>query len=147
MVRIHVEGMTCSACTSSVEKALLAVDGVTRASVSLSLCEAEVEYDRRRVGEHTILEAVEDTGFDAKMLGTVDNTLAVLEVKGMTCSACTSSVEKALQKVCHPGRSFPMSVCTQACSSCPSPEGSECQLLCTDPRGAVCFCEPSSGES
>jgi len=99
VVRIEVQGMTCSACTSAVERALQSLDGVMRASVSLALCEAEVEFDRAQIREDSIVEAIEDTGFEAKLMGTVDDTLAVLEIKGMTCSACTSSVEKALTEV------------------------------------------------
>jgi Cu+-exporting ATPase len=46
-----------------------------------------------------LVTAVEDMGFDAHLLGTAGQEEAVLAVAGMTCSACSSSVESALRAV------------------------------------------------
>lgn len=43
--RFQVLGMHCSACSSAVERALLGIRGVASATVSLSLEQAEVEFD------------------------------------------------------------------------------------------------------
>jgi len=98
VVRMRVHGMTCSACSSAVEAALRGVSGVSRASVSLTLAEAEVEYDPAAAKEADLVDAVDDAGFEAKMMGQVDRNLAVIAIKGMTCSSCAASVEKALKK-------------------------------------------------
>lgn len=47
MSRIHVRvtGMTCAACSNSVEGALKAVNGVVKASVALLQNKADVVYD------------------------------------------------------------------------------------------------------
>jgi copper chaperone CopZ len=43
--------MTCSACTGSVERCLLAVPGVSAASVNLLAAAAEAWYDSNVTGE------------------------------------------------------------------------------------------------
>jgi copper chaperone CopZ len=54
VARIEVLGMHCSACSTAVETALCARDGVKSASVSLSLEMAEVTYDAAVVTEVSI---------------------------------------------------------------------------------------------
>lgn len=44
---VRVTGMTCAACSSSVESALSAVPGVSRASVALLQNKADVVFDPR----------------------------------------------------------------------------------------------------
>ena len=55
--RIEILGMHCSACSTAVERALSAMDGVQSASVSLSLQMAEVTYDSAAVTEVSIAES------------------------------------------------------------------------------------------
>ena len=45
MKRINIEGMSCSHCTASVEKALNAVKGISKIDVSLQGKYAEIEGD------------------------------------------------------------------------------------------------------
>ena len=45
VARLEVIGMHCSSCSTAVERALNATDGVKEATVSLSLNMAEVTYD------------------------------------------------------------------------------------------------------
>ena len=101
-VRVQIEGMTCSACSSAVENVLLSLEGVKHAAVSLTLGEAEIEYDSSRVDASELVEAIDDAGFEAALLGRIDSSVTVISIKGMTCSACTSSVEKALKQVRAP---------------------------------------------
>ena len=44
-VRINIAGMTCAACVSSVEKIILAQEGVESASVNLALNNAQISID------------------------------------------------------------------------------------------------------
>ena len=60
---IRVEGMTCSKCTGSVEKALKATPGVEKVEVSLQRKEAVVEYDDEKVTEAKLREVINATGF------------------------------------------------------------------------------------
>jgi Cu+-exporting ATPase len=46
-----------------------------------------------------LVSAVEDMGFDASLIATAGQEEAVLAVSGMTCGACSGSVESALRAV------------------------------------------------
>ncbi len=58
-----VEGMSCAHCSARVEKALMALDGVAKASVNLETKEVTVEL----IGDlsnDALSETVEDAGYD-----------------------------------------------------------------------------------
>ena len=57
-----VEGMRCGHCSSRVEKALNAIDGVT-AKVDLEAKTATVEF-ASEVSDDTLRKAVEDAGYE-----------------------------------------------------------------------------------
>lgn len=60
-----VTGMTCSACSSHVEKAARKLDGVDRVTVNLLTNSMQVEYDEARVTEKDIVKAVTEAGYGA----------------------------------------------------------------------------------
>ncbi|HEX6045931.1 MAG TPA: heavy metal-associated domain-containing protein [Pyrinomonadaceae bacterium] len=62
---IKVEGMKCSKCSGSVEKALKATPGVEKVEISLDKKEAVVEYDDAKVTEAKLREVINSTGFKA----------------------------------------------------------------------------------
>ena len=62
---IRVDGMTCSKCSGSVEKALKATEGVEKVEVNLERKEAVVEYDDQKVTEAKLREVINGTGFKA----------------------------------------------------------------------------------
>ena len=66
VVKLHVDGMTCSACMGAVENVLCGVSGVDEVAVAL-LPEgsAEVCFDPDLTGPRELIEAIEDAGFDA----------------------------------------------------------------------------------
>ncbi|KAH9307278.1 hypothetical protein KI387_035189 [Taxus chinensis] len=105
-LEVNVIGMTCVACSGSVEKALLKVDGVFRASVALLQNKAEVTYDPSRVKEEDIKEAIEDIGFEAEIIPKVSTQskdqgtmTGQFRIGGMTCAACVNSVEGILRNL------------------------------------------------
>ena len=59
---LHIDGMSCSHCVSSVQKALTETEGVTVEHVEIGT--AQVTYDVAAVPRATIVEAIEDIGFD-----------------------------------------------------------------------------------
>jgi copper chaperone CopZ len=65
---IAIEGMTCSACTNTVEKCLLAQKGVIQAKVSLLLNRAEVLYYPDDISVDAMAEEVESVGFGARII-------------------------------------------------------------------------------
>ena len=53
VTKFRVSGMHCSSCSTAVQKALSVTSGVEKASVSLTLEQAEVVYDPSIVQEVT----------------------------------------------------------------------------------------------
>ncbi|KAL6748480.1 putative copper-transporting ATPase 3-like protein [Haematococcus lacustris] len=101
-VSLAVQGMTCGACSGAVERALMAVPGVSAASVALTIGEAQVQYDPGMVQQAMLVTAVEDAGFEAQLAKVAEPEQQEhlnLSVQGMTCSACSSAVEGALAKL------------------------------------------------
>lgn len=66
--KFDVTGMTCSACSSHVEKSVSKVEGVSNVSVNLLTNSMQVEYDENAVGEERIVKAVEDAGYGANAI-------------------------------------------------------------------------------
>ena len=62
---LAVKGMSCAACVSRVEKALLAVPGVVDATVNFATHEASVRF--QDVGVDVLTQAVEDAGYEAQL--------------------------------------------------------------------------------
>ena len=60
---IRVDGMKCSKCSGSVEKALKATAGVEKVEMNLERKEAVIEYDDTKVTEAKLREVINGTGF------------------------------------------------------------------------------------
>ena len=67
-VEIPIEGMTCAACVSRVERALAATEGVEQASVNLVTKRASVRFDPARVEPGAMATAIEDAGYRVGVL-------------------------------------------------------------------------------
>lgn len=63
-VTIKIEGMSCGGCTSSVDKVLNEIDGVSQVEVTLEPGQASVQYDAARTNIDALIAAIEDAGFD-----------------------------------------------------------------------------------
>ena len=66
--RYHISGMTCSACSAHVEKAVNKLEGVEKASVNLLAETMEISYEEGRLGREEIEEAVEKAGYGASLI-------------------------------------------------------------------------------
>lgn len=62
---IRIEGMKCTKCSGSVEKALKATPGVEKVEMNLEKKEAVVEYNDEQVTETKLREVINGTGFKA----------------------------------------------------------------------------------
>ncbi|KAM1584788.1 hypothetical protein ACFX1Z_037734 [Malus domestica] len=96
--RISINGMTCTSCSSTVESALQAVHGVQRAQVALATEEAEVHYDPKVVSYNQLLEIVENTGFEAKLISLGDDISKIeLKVDGIKTVQSIRAITKSLE--------------------------------------------------
>ncbi len=92
---LEIEGMHCASCVSSVEGALGKIPGVKQATVNLATETAAVEFDPDQVGFDDFRQAVEDAGYGIRD----KSTTRTLQIEGMHCASCVSSVENALNGI------------------------------------------------
>ncbi len=89
-----VRGMTCAACVSHVERALMNVEGVGDVNVSLTTEKANLAFRTDAVVKAgDLVRAVADTGYE------IPTKTVTLSIGGMTCAVCVAHVEQALSKV------------------------------------------------
>ena len=90
---LDIEGMTCAACSTRLEKALTRAQGVREATVNLATERAVVTIDAGATDLPSVAQAVSRAGF------AVGQESLSFAVEGMTCAACVARVEKALRRV------------------------------------------------
>jgi len=99
--------MTCASCASTVQRAALRTDGVLEARVNVMsgrvlvktvTGDAAGQEERAR----SIVDDIEVAGFDAHVVkttsgprGKAQSAEVVLQVEGMTCASCASTVQRA----------------------------------------------------
>lgn len=111
---IAITGMTCSACVAAITRMVQELPFVKTIAVSLLTHSAQVEF-RGKENVDAVISTIEDAGFDAALDSVeeiqqngqrksiiespCDKWKAVFSIGGMTCSACTNSVNDALKMV------------------------------------------------
>jgi Cu+-exporting ATPase len=119
IIDISIGGMTCSMCTSAVEKALRDsfADNITSVSVSLATNTARIEFiETSSCNPQIMADEIDDIGYDVNDIimiskaknkakptttSTTATTAVVVEIAvgGMTCSMCSSAVHKAISEM------------------------------------------------
>ncbi|MHA1330456.1 MAG: heavy metal translocating P-type ATPase, partial [Candidatus Hodarchaeales archaeon] len=99
-ITLGIKGMTCASCVASIEKGLTKVDGVYDVSVNLMAEKAIVKYDPKKVKLNNLLEAVENSGYNAFEIPEEGQSKVKAEysISGMTCASCVNTIETALKK-------------------------------------------------
>ncbi|CAH9128629.1 unnamed protein product [Cuscuta epithymum] len=90
-----IGGITCAACATSIETAVGRLDGVQSIMVSPLQGQATVKFVPEHISAMKIKEAVEDAGFGVHEFPE-DNAVCRIRIKGMACTSCSESVERAL---------------------------------------------------
>ncbi|XP_047971552.1 copper-transporting ATPase RAN1 [Salvia hispanica] len=106
-IQVGVSGMTCAACSNSVESALRSLDGVVTASVALLQNKADISFNSSLLKDEDIINAIEDAGFEAEILpdqiamqsNPRRTLIGQFTIGGMTCAACVNSVEGILRNL------------------------------------------------
>ncbi|KDQ13049.1 hypothetical protein BOTBODRAFT_133950 [Botryobasidium botryosum FD-172 SS1] len=111
---LRIEGMTCGACVESIESMLRNQPGIHSVKVALLAERAVVEFDASAWTVEKVIEEITDIGFGATLIPTSLTDMVTLRIYGMTCSACTSTVETELSAL--PGIfSVAVSLATETC--------------------------------
>jgi len=110
-------GMTCGACVRAIESTFEDVEGVGTVSVSLAMERTVVTHDAQKISAEQIREMIDDRGFDAEVLSSdqpeaplfdltteedaLNESISMTTIRcgGMTCGACTASIEGAFKDV------------------------------------------------
>ncbi len=90
-ISLDVTGMTCASCSARIEKVLNKVDGV-EANVNLAMEKANVTYDEEKVNTEDIVSKIEKLGYGVR------KEKIELDIHGMTCAACSTRIEKGLNR-------------------------------------------------
>uniref|UniRef100_A0A8B9BL43 Copper-transporting ATPase 2 n=1 Tax=Anser brachyrhynchus TaxID=132585 RepID=A0A8B9BL43_9AVES len=116
---VRIDGMTCNSCVQSIEGTISQRQGVQHIAVSLAAKTGTIRYDPAVTNGEELRAAVEDMGFDVSLLtGNSDRVSdallegphldgpnqpseakkCFLQITGMTCASCVSTIERKLQK-------------------------------------------------
>lgn len=85
--------MTCAACANRIEKGLQRVEGVQDVTVNFATEKATVSFDSNAVQVEHLHEKIRTLGYDVVL------EEASLEIRGMTCAACSARIEKGLSRI------------------------------------------------
>ncbi|KAF7271816.1 hypothetical protein GWI33_015361 [Rhynchophorus ferrugineus] len=125
---VHIDGMTCNSCVQSIEGMLSTKEGVTFIRVNLAEKQGYVQYLPDTITPKSIVEQIEDMGFDAyivtingKAVKREDKKYSIpngstsgdasmynkdinlekcqVQIKGMTCGSCVAAIEKHVIKI------------------------------------------------
>lgn len=66
-VKFDVQGMTCSSCSSHVERAVNKLNGIKSVNVNLLSNNMIVEYDEQKIDNNEIIQAVVQAGYNASL--------------------------------------------------------------------------------
>lgn len=91
-IELPIEGMTCAACATRIEKTLNKLTGV-QASVNFANEKAHIDFDENLANADTLIKTVEKAGFH------IAPRSVRLQLRNMTCAACGDHIEKALNKL------------------------------------------------
>jgi Cu+-exporting ATPase len=89
---LPLAGMTCAACAARIEKSLNKMPGVV-ANVNFAAESAQVTLQPNLTSPAAVVETIRRTGYS------VPEQVAEFQIYGMTCVACATRIEKALNKL------------------------------------------------
>ncbi len=92
-LQMPVQGMTCTGCAHAIGVTLKQTAGITEASVSYPLAQANLAFDPSRISLPQIQAAVVDLGYS------IPAESARFGIQGMTCTGCTDGIQKNLSRM------------------------------------------------
>ena len=90
---LQINGMSCTACASSIEKGISKMDGVEEANVNFALERTSITYDPEKTNVDAFKQKIKDLGYD------VVQEKTEFDIAGMSCAACANRIEKRVNKM------------------------------------------------
>ncbi len=103
-IEIPIEGMTCAACATRIEKNLNKLPGV-HAAVNLTNEKARINFDDTQTIPEKLINSIEQAGFH------VVPQSVQLQINGMTCTTCSDRIKRALNNL--PGVTATVNLATE----------------------------------
>ncbi len=97
--KFDVTGMTCSACSSRVEKCVRKLDGMNEVTVNLLTNSMQVEFDDEKLSTSDIISAVTQAGYGASVKQ--DRTAADTSAVSIATAPLENPVEAQLKEMKH----------------------------------------------
>ncbi|WOL19223.1 hypothetical protein Cni_G28021 [Canna indica] len=98
-ITLSIRGITCASCVASIESVVGKMKGVESISVSPLRGQTVIRYRPKLTNVQRIKEAIEDLNFEVDEFPAQEIAVCRLRIKGMACTNCSESVEKALLMV------------------------------------------------
>lgn len=105
--KYEVTGMTCSACSSRVEKCVAGLSGIEEVTVNLLTNSMQVVYDEENLNAEAIVSAVEHAGYGASLVSRQGGHASASDGKGTSSAgaagmpAATSTVKAQAKQEIH----------------------------------------------
>ena len=99
-VKFDIQGMTCSSCSSHVEKAVNKLEGIQNVNVNLLSNNMIVDYDETVLDNQKIIQAVVDAGYSANIHEKEKNQSQKEEKKDKTKDNIKSMKKRLIISIC-----------------------------------------------
>ncbi|XP_065866620.1 copper-transporting ATPase HMA4-like [Euphorbia lathyris] len=96
-IKFKIGNIKCASCSTSIESMLGELDGVERAVISPLDGRAAISYIPDLINVKEIKETIEDAGYPVDEFPEQEISVCRLRIKGMACTSCSESVERALR--------------------------------------------------
>ena len=91
-ITLPITGMTCSNCAMNVERSVNKLPGIMDVNVNFANEQAGISYDPEKVGLDDLIKNVQGAGYG------VAKAMIEFPVTGMTCTNCSMTVERTLNR-------------------------------------------------
>ncbi|KAL5981961.1 Copper-transporting ATPase hma4 [Asimina triloba] len=98
-VMFKIRGIKCASCAISIESVLGQLEGIDHVAVSPLQGLAAIRFRLEAINVKRIKEAIDDLGFEVDEFPEQDIAVCRLRIKGMACTSCSESVERAILMV------------------------------------------------
>ncbi|KAI4334586.1 hypothetical protein L6164_019257 [Bauhinia variegata] len=98
-LKFKIKDVKCASCVNSIESLVRNLSGVNSITVSPLDGQAAIIYVPKLVSANKVKETLQAAGFRVDGLQEKDISVCRFRIKGMACTSCSESVERALQMV------------------------------------------------
>ncbi len=99
IAKLKIEGMTCDACATHIEKLFKNEEGIIKKEVSFPKGRAEFHFNSEKITEQDIIKIINDTDTYRVTDEMPEIKTVTFEISGMTCNDCAKSIDKKFKGI------------------------------------------------